>query len=291
MNYRAIAGIVLLIVAFTFSGNNVIPASNKIDKPENNIVVLLKGFPNVDIDNAVDRNKYASVFYAISEGIDETVLVTNIQVAYMIDYVGKNTVGSELAGKYPGFAEECSKLIEEIIGTQSESTVLTEVEKQNLEELFQGFAWKLYSSEEALTFDSYLTKAKAALDKYNGNVEPDIDDDDECPCGGKGYIVHGDGHRTECPCVASGKDCNHNPKCRTGDYNNGRQASSSPLGFDVPVVYNYRPKVGVRGMTVKYHLIKGAAGNHNAIPASYVDTLSISQQYWLHDYLHGFNRG
>lgn len=29
-------------------------------------------------------------------------------------------------------------------------------------------------------------------------------EDVDCSCGGKGYIVHGDGHKTPCPCLEDG---------------------------------------------------------------------------------------
>ena len=53
-----------------------------------------------------------------------------------------------------------------------------------------------------------------AISEYN-NEPPDNnpDNEEECICKGKGYIVHGDGHETPCPCIESGGTCDHNPKC------------------------------------------------------------------------------
>lgn len=42
-----------------------------------------------------------------------------------------------------------------------------------------------------------------------GGVTPDPKPD-QCDCGGKGFIIHGDGHRTPCPC---GPNC----QCGSGD--------------------------------------------------------------------------
>ena len=44
--------------------------------------------------------------------------------------------------------------------------------------------------------------AKVILTDPN-NPEPNPD---TCPCEGTGYIIHGDGHKTECPC-GPGCDC------------------------------------------------------------------------------------
>tara|TARA_R110002167_G_scaffold255783_2_gene462147 strand:+ start:3865 stop:4245 length:381 start_codon:yes stop_codon:yes gene_type:complete len=57
----------------------------------------------------------------------------------------------------------------------------------------------------------------------------------------------------------------------------------------VPNIRNYKPIIGVRGMTIRWHLERGAAGEHAGLPSRFVRSLTKNQQYWLHDYLHGYN--
>ena len=44
-------------------------------------------------------------------------------------------------------------------------------------------------------------------------------------------------------------------------------------------------------MTVKYHLTRGGGPyGHRPVSIDYVNNLTINQQYWLHDYLHGYHK-
>ena len=116
--------------------------------------------------------------------------------------------------KYPDFSPAAAKIIEKVIGPQTEQEPIGKNEKENLAKLFYGFAWKLYDKNHDDVFESYKTKAFASIAEYNKEDDnPDPPIDTKCPCGGKGYIIHGDGHRTDCPCVESGNECKHNPKC------------------------------------------------------------------------------
>lgn len=66
---------------------------------------------------------------------------------------------------------------------------------------------------EKLENDSKISISNAKKQIFN------IDDKDvvvECNCGGKGYIVHGDGHQTPCPCLVDG-DCKCKSEKDTGD--------------------------------------------------------------------------
>lgn len=59
--------------------------------------------------------------------------------------------------------------------------------------------------------DDYKLKAKLALDNaekqvFKTNVDPKPTPAKECPCDGKGYIVQGDGHRSDCPGI-NGEPC------------------------------------------------------------------------------------
>ena len=301
-------GLALVIIALFYQSGGIVPVTpDKLEKPEAEIVELVDSLPS--ISDAVDANKLAGVFNAMSEKLDSTNLQSNLQVQYFLDFVGKKAVGIELMvdgkSKYPDFAPAAAALIAKVIGPQTEEAPLTSEEKKRLARLLYGFSWKLYEGSEDETFENYKSKALSAIAEYNKEDDnPNPDDDVDCPCEGKGYIVHGDGHKTPCPCVADGGTCNCKGAVGSSDCNCGdgcsceggkckcseakpAVASNNPFGFNIPNYSNYSPRVLVRGMTVRYHLVTGAPGLHNPVPASFVDTLTINQQYWLHDYLHG----
>lgn len=213
---KTILGIFILLSLLFYSGGEN-KTTSKIEKPDEKTLELIKGLS--DIDDKQDSSKVSGVFYAISEKLDKTNINSNLQVQYFLDYVGKNTFGEELAPngqkKYPEFAPSASSLIAKVIGPQTSDSPITASKKDELNKLFKGFAWKLYSKENDSTFESYRSIAKKQISKYNNeddDPKPD-DNDDECLCEGKGYIIHGDGHKSKCPCLESGKECKHNPRC------------------------------------------------------------------------------
>lgn len=55
----------------------------------------------------------------------------------------------------------------------------------------------------------------------------------KCPCDGKGYIVHGDGHRTACPGTDDGKPC---PYLKSG------QAGEQPPAVENNTIIMYSAK-------------------------------------------------
>lgn len=215
-NLRTILGLcILLVVVFYSKGENT--TKSKIEKPDERTLELVKNLS--DIDDKQDSAKLSGVFYAISKQLYKTNVNSNLQVQYFLDYVGKNTLKDELMSgggkKYPNFAPSASSLIEKVIGPQTSSQAITDSKKQELQKLFKGFAWKLYNKDNDSLFESYKSSAEKNIAKYNNeddNPKPD-DDEDECLCEGKGYIIHGDGHKSTCPCLESGKECKHNPRC------------------------------------------------------------------------------
>lgn len=52
-----------------------------------------------------------------------------------------------------------------------------------------------------------IDKAEEKVLKEKDDEKDDEKDENECPCDGGGYIIHGDGHKTPCPCEG---DC----KCK-----------------------------------------------------------------------------
>jgi len=310
-------GVLLIAVALFYQGGDnspFTPTPDKLEKPEEAIVQLVDTLE--PISNEIDANKLSGIFYTMSEKLEETELTSNLQVQYFLDFVGRKVMGDELmvtnnnvsSPKYPDFAPSAAKLIASVIGPQTEETPLTSEEKKKLARLLYGFSWKLYEPTQDEVFENYKSKTLAAIAEYNKEDDnPSPDDNVDCPCEGKGYIVHGDGHKTPCPCVADGGTCNckgaaigsscncgGNCSCGDGECKCSSKEtvsvleSNSPFGFEIPNYANYSPQVGVIGMTVRYHLVAGAPGEHNPVPASFVDTLTINQQYWLHDYLHGY---
>ena len=290
---RIVMAALLLAVVFFYNADGVAPEVPKLEKPQEDIVKMVEEL--AAIDNEEDSSKVAGMFNAVSEKLKDSKIESNLQLQYLLDFVGKDVFGSELVGKYPLFSPSAAKLIEKVIGKQDEEAPMTSEEKKKLARLFYGFSWKLYKKDQENLFDEYKSKALSSIAKYNKEDEkpepkPDVE---ECPCKGKGYIVHGDGHVTDCPCIQSGEDCDHDPKCKQAELPPVDTATSvlGKLGLSsIPNIQNYRPVVGIRGMTIKWHLENGAAGEHEALPSGFVDTLTTNQKYWLHDYLHGYKR-
>jgi hypothetical protein len=216
---RILLGVILLVVGFFYPRFKAPAMPDKLDRPEDYIVALVERLP--EISDPVDSNMLAGTFFAMSEGVLVTDLKTNLQVQYFLDKIGKTVMGNALVSesgekKYPTFSPVAAKLIEETIGPQTETDPLTVEEVKNLSKLFYGFSWKLYDKSEDSVFEEYRIKADTAIAEYNNNDEdPEPEVNTECICEGKGYVIHGDGHKTDCPCVESGEDCKHDPKCKS----------------------------------------------------------------------------
>lgn len=222
MNFRTLLGITLIMVGIFYQGGDDVPVvptpepEVKIERPEEDIVAMVEALPT--ISDKSDSNKLAATFFAMYEKMPETELSTNLEVQYFLDFVGRATNGEELlengVAKYPEFSPIAAKLISDVIGPQEDTSPLTSEEKKRLARLFYGFAWKLYEPDEDDVFEEYKSKAIKAISEYNNDEpEPQPDDNTKCPCEGKGYIIHGDGHRSNCPCIESGGKCEHDPKC------------------------------------------------------------------------------
>lgn len=207
-NTRTILGIILIAIAFFFGGDknpfNPDPVDPKLPKPSDDIVAVVEEL--TDISDKVDRNKVAATFWVMGEGLAGLDKINSpIQLQYYNDFMGKNTLGKELLDangnkKYPGLSSSIAGMVSKFAGPQDGKVIAN---KAKVVELYKGIAWKLYAKEHEDVYDSYEAKAKASLNKYKN--EDDEDDDpmvETDPCGGKGYIIHGDGHRTPCPWIA-----------------------------------------------------------------------------------------
>tara|TARA_R110002020_G_scaffold46539_17_gene132394 strand:- start:5236 stop:5904 length:669 start_codon:yes stop_codon:yes gene_type:complete len=210
-------GIVAIFLGL-FLNKIKIPEVNQdgLTRPSDEIVAMVESLPN--ISDAKDSAKLSGVFNAMSEKLSETPLSNNLSVQYFFDFVGKKSIGDELMDgdnkKYPEFSPMAAQLIANVIGEQTEEEPLTDEEKKRLSNLLYGFSWKLYHNNEKNTFEQYKNKAISAISEYNREIPDETpDDEDGCICEGKGYIIHGDGHRTPCPCIESGNECQCNPKC------------------------------------------------------------------------------
>jgi len=214
-------GILLIVVGIFYKPGEPTPpvVDNKLKEPAADIVVLVK---DISISDNADSSKLAGMFNAMSTKLDGTTLNSNLQVQYFMNAIGKNTFGSELMdngnSKYPKFAPAVAEAMTSILGPQTDTSPVTSDKKRKLARLFYGLSWKLYKSSNDEEYEEYKAKALSAIAEYNKEDEPlPPPDSEDCPCEGKGYIIHGDGHQTDCPCVASGTDCEHDPKCGTGD--------------------------------------------------------------------------
>jgi len=205
-------GVFLIVMAVLYKGGGSSPdiVNPKLEKPSDEYVALVA---DVSVSDGEDASKLAGVFKALSEGTHNTTLASNLQVQYFLHAVGMGSVGNELDDKYPDLSSAVVAALTNVLGPQNSDIPITDEKKRNLAKLFHALAWKLYSSSHEDVYDSYKAKALLAVDAYN-NVDPEPDTPiDDCPCEGKGYIVHGDGHKTDCPCVAAGRECN----CESGD--------------------------------------------------------------------------
>lgn len=222
---RIVLGIILLFLFYqSLQPNNPIipPIPDKIVKPDQDIIDIVSTLDTSPSEE--DTNKLAGVFYALSQDFAKRDIKYPLQVQYLLDYVGKNSVGTELMNnglpKYPLFAPSAAAILVKVIGPQDSTNPITQEQKERLAKVFYGFAWKLYTKNKDAVFEEYKERAKKAINQYF-NEKPDDDPvNDKCQCNGLGYIIHGDGHRTKCPCIESGQKCPHNPKCGsiTGDF-------------------------------------------------------------------------
>jgi len=214
LNFKLILGclsIGLAIFLSFYEKENPMP--DKLQKPSEEIVDLVSSL--YEIDNR-DSAEYSGMFYAMWQQYDELDIKTNLQLQYYLKYLGDEVLKGENSGKYPEWSITASGIMSKVVGKQDESEPITNEERKKLKDLFYGFAWKMYIPEYDSVFEEYKEKTLKAIKDYNND-----DDDDpvppnpveECICEGKGYVIHGDGHRSPCPCVESGQDCNHNPKC------------------------------------------------------------------------------
>lgn len=214
---RIVLGVILIIIAILYGSDPVGPViPDKLDRPEEDIVKIIDDLP--EISDPSDANKVAALFSGLSEEIPDLDLKNNLEVQYLLDGVGKEVMGNDLVSpngtkKYPEFSPAAAKMIEKIIGPQDEKSELTDEEAMNLSELLYGFAWRLYNKTADEVYEKYLVIVDKAIAEYNLlDVEPDNNED--CICEGNGYVIHGDGHKTDCPCIESGEDCEHDPTCK-----------------------------------------------------------------------------
>ena len=213
---RVLLGISLIIAAFGWANRDKINigGDDKLAKPSPEMVEIVSNIYEVE---GRDSAEYSGMFYAMWQEYDRVPIKSNLQLQYYLKYLGDEVLEGENSGKYPEWSPSVSEAIAKVIGKQDETELLTEEEQKNLKELFYAFAWKMYNPEYDSEFEEYKGKAVHAIKVYS-----DTDDDDtpapepeseDCICEGAGYVVHGDGHKTPCPCVESGEDCEHNPKC------------------------------------------------------------------------------
>jgi hypothetical protein len=211
-NLRLILGLGLIGFAIYWSsrGENIVPS--KLERPSDEIVELVSGLPTVE---GRDSAEYAGMFYAMWQEYDKVDIKNNLELQYYLKYLGDEVLEGENSGKYPEWSPAAAAIMAEVVGKQDEKEPITEEENQKLKDLFYGFAWKMYNPEYDSVFEEYKDKTVDAIEKYvdkDDNPKPSPDSD-KCICEGKGYVIHGDGHKTKCPCVESGESCKHNPKC------------------------------------------------------------------------------
>ncbi|NVM35814.1 MAG: hypothetical protein HWN81_09475 [Candidatus Lokiarchaeota archaeon] len=238
LNFRFILGLLLIGLAIYISlyDKKAPVAPPKLEKPSQEVVELVSSL--YEIDNR-DSAEYSAIFYTMWKEYDKVDINTNLQLQYYLQYLGENVLKGENTGKYPEWSISASGILSQVVGKQDENEPITEEEKKKLKDLLYGFAWKMYIPEYDSVFEEYKDKTLKAIKDYN-NEEDDEDPDnpvppnpiEDCICEGKGYVVHGDGHRSPCPCVESGEECEHDPKCGSSkqekaDYSNSNKTYKS----------------------------------------------------------------
>lgn len=91
------------------------------------------------------------------------------------------------------------------------AATVTVLKKSNNMELSSDFI----SSKQA-EINVCIDKAETTVLKE----KDDKDDENKCPCDGNGYIIHGDGHKTPCPCEGD-CECKKNTTAFYEDNKNG----------------------------------------------------------------------
>ncbi len=215
-DWRMWIGIILIIAGVFYKpGTFNFVTEPKLAEPEAEIVELVK---DISISDPTDSSRLAGMFNAMSLLLDKIGLPTNLKVQYFIAHVGKKTFGTDLLSngkpKYPKFAPAVAKAMTEILGPQTDTSPITADKKRKLARLFYGLSWKIYRAKTDRAYETYKLRAETVINEYN-KVKPDEPDAETCPCAATGFIVHGDGHKTPCPCVAGGKQCKHNCKKTT----------------------------------------------------------------------------
>lgn len=80
--------------------------------------------------------------------------------------------------------------------------------------IIEFFPESVINKKEEFVFDrprnegfiAFIVNEKVE-DSNNNEDEDDDDDESKCSCNGSEVIIHGDGHRTPCPCVSAGGEC------------------------------------------------------------------------------------
>ena len=204
MSERTRIGLALLLIFLSFFITGDTTNNNKLRKPTPEIQKLVDELP--EISNDLEASRMAGVFEAMYENFPSSIK-TNFHLQKFIAYVGKEIFGDQLKGRYSLWSKKAAELITKVAGPQTEKTELTEAEKANVVELLHGFAHRLYRKKYDEEFEKYKNLAAQKIAEYNKENTPD-DDITECTCNGTGYITHGDGHKTKCPC----ESCECKPK-------------------------------------------------------------------------------
>ena len=196
---RLLLGLVLLATAILWTGDN--QQSKLRDQrfnghPTKEMLDLTSNLPKVK------DGKVSGIFKGLSDAWPDGT-DTRLKVQYMIANTGKAVVGQSLVGKYPTLGTEIAKSMTKVIGPQDRDGQLNQVQIKRLRSLLYAVAWRTFpdTKDSVAVFDNTYRKTVQYLKSLDGGgADEDEDTPVECTCNGTGYITHGDGHKTPCPC-------------------------------------------------------------------------------------------
>lgn len=153
-----------------------------------------------------DASMLSGFFYAMSRRIDKKIFTTNLELQYFINAVGSATFDKILLHEdgspvYPTLSQDLGYITARTVGPQRPIKDLVDEDYEDLKLCFNALAWLCYeqNKEGAILFDQYFALTNKSIDEYLNIPHPDHIIN-ECDCNGSKFIVHGDGHRTACPC-------------------------------------------------------------------------------------------
>lgn len=185
------------------------PAINKINLLDSGWADFVKEtnfFVTLKTMKPEDASMLSGFFYALSKRINKDAFITNLELQYFINEVGSSTFDKILLHEdgspiYPSLSQDLAYITSRTVGPQKPVKDLIDEDYEDLKLCFNALAWLCYehNKEGEILFEQYLALTNRSIDDYLKIPHPDHIVN-ECDCNGSKFIIHGDGHKTPCPC-------------------------------------------------------------------------------------------